>query len=372
MALSFKIPYWYDLHTHLRQDEILPVVINSHINAKCAGLLAMPNTVPPVAKLFQSDNEPYMSIEEYQDIILMHTKDQIEYLITPLYLTKKTTPELIIKGVHTGLLKACKFYPPFGTTNADHGCEIDFFIENGVFKEMEKQGVILCIHGEESNLSTQEYFDKNKNAEEIFYKHSMQKLHRLFPNLKIVCEHLTTEVAVEFVKGANNNVAATITPQHLLYTIADLIKGFKYHLYCLPLLKFENDRDALRSAVTSLNNTKFFAGTDSAPHIHKVTECGCAAGCFTAEVAPQMYLEAFEKAGLNMEDEQSQEIFKRFLCINGAQFYNLPISKKQFTVTKIPSRIDTIKYKNGSLVPLPVGLNSNHESSPTTLNWSID
>jgi dihydroorotase len=372
MALSFQIPYWYDLHTHLRQDEILPIVIHSHIKAKCAGLLAMPNTVPPVAKLFKSDDDDYMSIEEYQELILEHTKDKIEHLITPLYLTKDTTPELIIKGATTGILKACKFYPPFGTTNADHGREVDFFIENGVFREMEKQGVILCIHGEESKLSTQEYFDKNKNAEEIFYKNNMVKLHRLFPNLKIVCEHLTTEVAVEFVKGANNNVAATITPQHLLYTIADLVKGFKYHLYCLPLLKFENDREALRLAATSRNNTKFFAGTDSAPHFHKVTECGCAAGCFTAEVAPQMYLEAFEMAGLNMEDKQAQEIFENFLCTNGANFYSLPISKKQFTVTKRSSSVDIIKYKDGTLVPLPVGLNNNHKSSPTTLSWSID
>ena len=371
MSLSFNLPYWYDLHTHLRQDEILPHVINSHIKAKCNGVLAMPNTVPPVGKIYKKDSENYISLEEYISNISEYSNGKLEHIIVPLYLTKNTTIDMIQQGVNSKLLKACKYYPPFGTTNADFGCNIEHFIHNGVLKEMEKQGVVLCIHGEEVGISNTDYFDKNRNAEEIFYKEIMPLIIKKFPNLKIVCEHITTEVAVEFVYNSNKNVSASITPQHLLYTVADLLRGCKYHLYCLPLLKFESDRDALRKAVTSEHNFKFFAGTDSAPHFRKVTECGCAAGCFTAEVAPQMYLDAFEQSGLDFTYAKNRLIFENFLCRNGAIFYNLPISRKSFTVIKKPSKVDIISFKGGQLTPLPVGLNNNHNNEPTMLNWSI-
>ena len=102
----------------------------------------------------------------------------------------------------------------------------------------------------------------------------------------MVGEHVTTKVAVDFIKQAPDTVAGSITPQHLLFTVGHLLQGLKYHLYCLPLLKYEEDRAALRGVVTDPTNTKFFAGTDSAPHTEKVTECGCAAGCYTGGIAP--------------------------------------------------------------------------------------
>jgi dihydroorotase len=156
-----------------------------------------------------------------------------------------------------------------------------------------------------------------------------------------------------------------VTPQHLIYTIGHLLQGLKYHLYCLPLLKFAEDRDALRHAVTSTNNTKFFAGTDSAAHTKKATACGCAAGCFTGGVAPQLYAQAFELAGLDLSTAQNQTIFEAFLCTNGPAFYGLKPSRETFTLTKTPQKVSLLETSDGPITPLPIGMGEE------TVFWSL-
>ncbi len=351
------LPKWYDLHTHFRQGEAVSDYIADHLAMGCVGALAMPNTKPPVAVVFEQDENSYWSIERYRRDLMAAGADGFDALITPLYLTKDTTPEMIEKGAESGLLQACKAYPPHGTTGAEFGIPISDFIENGVFAAMERAGVVLCVHGEEHGLEAARYFDREENAEEIFYTERMPRVREAFPNLKIVCEHVTTKVAVDFVKGAGAHTGATITPQHLLYTVGDLIQGLKYHLFCLPVLKHVQDRDALRMAVLDEGNTQFFAGTDSAPHAEKVTECGCAAGCYTGGIAPQLYAQAFEEAGGDVE----APAFRWFLCENGPKFYELDVSNEMFTLVKQEAEIvQTCVAK-----PLPIGLGQ------STLPWSI-
>ncbi len=362
---SFDIPKWYDLHTHFRQGEVLSAYIKAHLDMGCAGALAMPNTKPPTAAIFEANEGKYWSIERYRRDLLNAGADKFGELIIPLYLTKDTSINMIQSGAKSGHLKACKYYPPHGTTGAEFGAPLSEYIENGVLKAMEDEGVILCIHGEQHALGPDKYFDRNTNAEELFYQEDMPQLRDKFPNLKIVCEHITTKIAVDFVEESNANIVATITPQHLLYTIGDLIQGLKYHLYCLPVLKHCEDRAALQKAATSTQNTKFFAGTDSAPHAVKATECGCAAGCFTGGIAPQLYAMSFELAGLDLANASSQEIFKNFLCLNGANFYNLPIPQETFTLVKQPSKLEPLQTPNGEIIPLPLGLGLK------TLPWSI-
>ncbi|MDC0534582.1 hypothetical protein OAO18_02095 [Francisellaceae bacterium] len=371
MSIEITLPKWYDLHTHLRQDALLPAVINDQIKAGCAGVLAMPNTKPPVAKIHENSPLPYWSIESYFQSIINNGGDCFDQIIVPLYLTKDTTPVMIETGAKSGLLKACKYYPPHGTTNSEHGCGFDHFVQNGVFHAMQTHGIVLCVHGEQSGIDSAHYFGRETNAEEAFYKNEMPTLHEQLPNLKIVCEHLTTKIATDFVLNANENVAATVTPQHLLFNIADLLQGLKYHLYCLPLLKFEQDRLALLDAVTSAGNTKFFAGTDSAPHTTKATACGCAAGCYSAPIAPQLYIKAFEGAGLNMSELKNQKIFKKFLCELGPQFYHFPVSKETFTLIKERESLEITKTQLGDLIPLLIGLNPAHEANGTELDWKI-
>ena len=130
----------------------------------------------------------------------------------------------------------------------------------------------------------------------------------------------------------------------MLYTIGDLLQGLKYQLYCLPLLKFEEDRASLREAITNPNNQQFFAGTDSAPHTKKMTACGCAAGCYTAAIGPQLYAQAFELAGKNLNLGENQKLFKRFLCELGPQFYQITPSAETFILRRSTNQPTETKH----------------------------
>lgn len=368
--MRLELPKWYDLHAHFRQDDLVGPLIDDHLKMGCVGILAMPNTQPPVAKIHKNDASSATSIEHYLTILQNAGGDKFDDIIVPLYLTSEITPAQIKEGAKSDILCAAKYYPPHGTTGAQHGAPLETYIENGVFKAMEEAGIVLCIHGEEHNLPGEKYFGRTENAEEIFYKTRMRALIKKFPKLKIVCEHVTTKIAVDFVKSAPANVAATITPQHLVYTMGDLLKGLKYHLYCLPLVKFDEDRAALREAATSENNQKFFAGTDSAPHTQKMTECGCAAGCYTGGIAPQLYAEAFELAGIDLGKPKGLKAFRQFLCTNGPEFYGLPVSSEKFTLEKKPQKIVPLKIGTESIIPLPLGMCARPETE-TTIPWSI-
>ena len=366
MTTSFTLPYWYDLHAHFRQDATVLATVADHVRMGCAGALAMPNTKPPVAKVFKGDNSlEYISVEEYRDTLIRAAGGAFDEVIVPLYITRDTTPDMILKGAESGLLRAAKYYPPHGTTGADFGAPFDIYCENGVFAAMQEAGVTLCIHGEEHGLASHRYFDRGENAEEIFYGEKMPRLLDAFPDLRIVGEHLTTAVGVRFIKAAPEHVKATVTPQHLIYTVGDLLQGLKYHLYCLPLVKFDADRDALRRAVTASDNTKFFAGTDSAPHTKKVTECGCAAGCYTGGIAPQLYAEAFELAGIDLDTVDGQEIFKKFLCTIGQDYYDLPEPDKTFTLTRGTETVAPLIVEGQTIIPLTVGMDE-------TLKWRLE
>ena len=361
--MKFTLPQWYDLHAHFRQEEpsgnVMADYIKAHLDMGCAGVLAMPNTKPPISRISGANTKDYWTIENY--LTLMHKAggDQFTDIIVPLYLTQETSDKMIIKGAQSGGLRACKYYPPHGTTNADFGAPLETYMNNGVFAAMEETGIILNIHGEEHGLNGEQYFGQEGNAEDYFYRERMPQLVQKFPNLKIVCEHITTKTAADFVTQANDNVAATITPQHLLYTVADLLQGLKYHLYCLPLVKFEKDRQALLSAAISENNAKFFAGTDSAPQTPKATNCGCAAGCFTGGIAPQLYARAFDLNENNIEN------FKNFLCLNGPHFYGLPEVNEIFTLEKKQSSVKPLKTANGTVMPLSLGMGSD------SLEWTL-
>jgi dihydroorotase len=359
------LPKWYDLHTHLRQEGLLAPIIQSQLDMACCGLLAMPNTRPPVAKVRKDDPLPYTSLEEYRDAVMAAGGDQFDDIIFPLYLTKDTTPAMIEDGAKSGLLRAVKYYPPHGTTGSNFSYPLINLLETDVIKALEANNVTMCIHGEEHGLDGAEYLSRDTSAEEFFYRERMPVLLDRFPDLKIVGEHATTKVAVDLIKQAGDNIAASITPQHLIYTIGHLMQGLPYHLYSLPVLKFAEDRAALREAALDPNNTKFFAGTDSAAHTTKATECGCAAGCFVGGIAPQLYAEAFELAGANLDDIANQKIFENFLCRVGPNFHGLPLSTETFTLSRTPQTIEKIPTPEGDIIPLPVGLGD------PTIPWSI-
>lgn len=370
--VHFSVPRWYDLHAHFRQGKLLAPLLAAHHAMGCCGVLAMPNTKPPVAKVFNDDPLDYWSIEGHLQDLQQAGGDMFDDIIVPLYLTRDTTPEMIAAGAEAGLLRACKYYPPHGTTGAEFGFAFQEFVDNGVFAALAEHDVVLCVHGESHGVTGEAFFGRQTNAEEQFYREDMPALVERLPDLRVVAEHVTTKVAVEFVQQAGEQVAATITPQHLLYNVGQLLQNLKYHLYCLPLVKFEEDRNALCAAATAVNNTQFFAGTDSAPHAVKVTECGCAAGCYTGGIAPQLYAEAFEAEGYDLGSVDNQAIFRRFLVENGARFYRLPISNQHVVLRRQRSEVGPLQTPVGDITPLPAGIGPDCRNGRGYLNWTLE
>jgi dihydroorotase len=354
--MRLELPKWFDLHTHFRQGPAMPAYVKAHLEMGCAGVLAMPNTQPPVARVTGDSSDSCWTIEKYLSDLKAAGADAFQDVIVPLYLTRETTPKMIEDGAQSGLLKACKYYPPHGTTNSEHGLPMSELLDGEVFGAMAENGISLCIHGEQHALSGEDYLAANRNAEAIFYRETMPRVLDSNPNLRVVCEHITTADAAEFVLAAGDRVAATVTPQHLLYTIGHLIQGLKYHLYCLPVVKFDDDRAALRDAVTKAGQRQFFAGTDSAPHTTKAIECGCAAGCFTGGCAPQLYAMAFEAADVDLGDAAGRDAFERFLCLNGPDYYDLNPAQETFVLTKEVSESKPLDTPAGPVVPLPAGV----------------
>ena len=354
--MRVELPRWQDLHAHFRQGPSMAAYVRAHLAMHCCGVVAMPNTRPPVTRVLEGSGGENWSIEGYRRSLLQAGADAFDSVIVPLYLSRLTTPRMIEEGASSGLLVACKYYPPHGTTHADHGLPMDHWLGGDVLRQMEETGTVLCVHGEEHGLSAERWFDGRTNAESRFYSGIMPRLRDRHPRLRIVCEHLTTRTAVDFVRQAGPGTAATVTPQHLLYTLGHLLRGLRHSLYCLPVVKFVEDRLALRRAVTAKGQSRFFAGTDSAPHADKTTPCGCAAGCFTGGVAAAMYATAFECAGCDLALPQGRAALERFLCRNGPEFYRLPVARRTFALVREPRMPAPLATPEGPVIPLPLGM----------------
>ena len=245
----------------------------------------MPNLKPPVTTT--------AAAAAYRARILaaLPAGAAFEPLMT-LYLTDNTTAEEIAAAKASGFVHAVKYYPAGATTNSDSGVTSLDRVQRAL-AAMEKHGVVLCLHGEVTDPDV-DMFDR----ERVFVDTLLQRIVREFPGLKVVLEHITTREAAAFVRDSPSSIAATITPQHLLWSRNALfVGGLRPHYYCLPILKRETHRQALVAAATS-GNPRFFLGTDSAPHARHTKEnaCGCA-GCYSAPVALELYAEAFEDAG---------------------------------------------------------------------------
>lgn len=375
---TLNMPYWADLHAHFRQGPIVPPLIEQHAAMGCRVILAMPNTKPPVGRVLdngEGSDLNYWSIEAYRDFLLRNGAEVFDEVIVPLYITRDTTPRMITEGAKRGVLRAAKYYPPHGTTNSDHGIPMDDLLRGDVLRALADNNVVLCIHGEQHGVSGEAWFGRDGNAEATFYREVMPRVIDHCDHLRIVGEHITTAKAVRLITAAPERVAATITPQHLKYVVGDLAQAMKLHLYCMPLVKFAADVDALRFAVTDPRNRKFFAGTDSAPHpkLAKLTDCGCAAGCYTGGIAPQLYAAAFEDTGFNLLDNPDDaEAFYRFMAWNGPDFYGIPRSGRTFKLVKEPSTIGPLAVPGGEVVPLPVGLLPDSPDRVATLPWRVE
>ena len=324
-----------DWHLHLRDGDALKTVL-PYTARQFARAIVMPNLKPPVRTVAEA--------EAYRDRILaaLPAGQTFEPLMT-LYLTDNTRPEEILAAKASSFVKAVKYYPAGATMNSDFGVT-DIRKCDRVFEAMQEADLPLLLHGEVTHAAV-DIFDREK----VFIETHLKPLRQRFPKLRIVLEHITTAEAVDYVQETDR-IAATITPQHLLYSRTALFQGgLRPHYYCLPILKRETHRQALVEAATS-GNPKFFLGTDSAPHPRhsKESDCGCA-GCFSALHALELYAEAFEAA-------DALDKLEAFASFYGPDFYHLPRNTDSITLTKTPWRIpDELPFGESGLVPLRAG-----------------
>ncbi|WP_188665791.1 dihydroorotase [Arenimonas soli] len=303
-----------DWHLHLRDGDMLARVLPDTAR-QFARAIVMPNLAPPVTTVALAG--------AYRDRILaaLPAGMVFEPLMT-LYLTERTSPQDIAEAKASGFVHAVKWYPAGATTNSDAGVSN---IERcaDTLQAMQDHDLPLLVHGEVTDPGV-DVFDR----EAVFIENLLKPLLQRFPKLRVVLEHITTRQAAEFIATAPANVAATITPHHLLMNRNALFTGgLRPHHYCLPVLKREEHRLALVAAATG-GSPKFFLGTDSAPHTRgaKESACGCA-GMYSAHAALELYAEVFEVEG-------ALDKLEAFASFHGPDFYRLPRNTGRITLVR--------------------------------------
>ena len=306
-----------DWHVHLRDGAMLGAVA-PYTARQFARAIIMPNLVPPVTTAAAAAG--------YRQRIAAAAGPGFTPLMTA-YLTDDIAPDEIESGHREDIWVAAKLYPAGATTNSASGVT-DVRNIHAVLERMEKIGVVLCVHGEVTDPEV-DIFDR----EAVFIDRVLGGIVRSFPGLRIVFEHVTTRDAVQFVEASGANIAATVTPHHLIINRNALFAGgLRPHAYCLPVAKREEHRLAVRKAATS-GSAKFFLGTDSAPHARGAKESGCGcAGIFNAPFALESYATVFEEDG-------ALDRLEGFASEHGARFYGLPLNDGEVTLERVESAV---------------------------------
>jgi dihydroorotase len=335
-----------DWHVHLRDGEVLnhTVLASAHIFARA---MLMPNLKPPITTVAEALAYQNRVLKALQGSTSTHlNKRNSTFMpLMSLYLTDSTPPTEVERVKESGVVLAFKLYPAGATTNSASGVT-NLKKIYPTLAMMERLGIYLQVHGEVTDPQS-DVFDR----ENLFIDQVLIPLRKDFPELKVVFEHITTKAAAQYVSAAEGFIAATITPQHLLENRNAIFRGgIRPHYYCLPILKREEDRQALLKAATS-GNPRFFLGTDSAPHEKNTKEnaCGCA-GCFTAPHAMALYATAFEQ--VNLLDK-----LENFTSVFGAQFYHQPLNSTKIRLERTPINIpDVYPLGSGYVVPFWNGI----------------
>jgi dihydroorotase len=333
-----------DWHLHLRDDEAMASVVK-HTAERFARAIVMPNLKPPVTMTS-------MAIEYRQRILdALPASSDFMPLMT-LYMTDRLTPDEVVRAKQSGIVHGIKLYPAGATTNSDAGVTN---IRNlyPVLETMQREGLPLLIHAEVTDQLV-DIFDREK----VFIDRHLSPLRHDFPELAMVFEHVTTRDAVAFVRECAGPMGATITVQHLMFNRNHMLAGrIRPHYYCLPILKRESHQAALIEAATS-GDSKFFLGTDSAPHPQHAKECACGcAGCYTAHAAIELYAEVFEQA-------DALDKLEGFASRHGADFYGLPYNRKQIRLRKTDWDVpESYGFGKDRVVPLRSG---------QTIHWQLD
>jgi dihydroorotase len=303
-----------DWHLHVRDGAMLKASLP--FTARHFGrAIIMPNLLPPVLTVKEA-------IAYRQRILAARPEGATFIPLMTCYLTDGTDPDEVELGFREKVFTAVKLYPANATTNSAYGVT-DLRKTRRVFERLEKIGMPLLIHGEEVDPSV-DVFDR----EAVFIERRLQPLIKDLPGLKVVLEHLSSKIAVDFVRSAAPQVGGTITPYHLMLNRTDWLGwGLKPYMYCMPVIKTEADRRALVEAATS-GDPCFFLGTDSAPHpVTKKLAVTGAAGLFNSPVAIESYARVFAEAG-------KLDRLEGFACLHGPRHYGLEPNQETITLER--------------------------------------
>lgn len=324
---TIEIPRPDDWHLHLRDGAMLEGVL-PHTARHFGRAIIMPNLVPPVVTSKDA--------EAYRGRIMKALPAGMDFTpVMTLYLTETTEAADVAHAYRSGIARAVKLYPAGATTNS-HGGVRNLETVMPVLETMADIGMVLCIHGEVTDPAV-DIFDR----EAVFIDTVLDPLRKRLPELKITLEHVTTSNGIDYIRGADRNLAGSITTHHLMINRnAILVGGIKPHYYCLPIAKRECHRLALRQAATS-GDRRFFLGTDSAPHIDPLKECACGcAGVFTAINTMSCLAQVFE-------DEGALDRLGDFASRNGPAWYGLPVNEATMRLVRrdepvrFPDKIET-------------------------------
>lgn len=334
---SFEIQSPLDMHLHLRDGEMLKLV-GPLTSETFSGALVMPNLVPPVTT-------KEAVLEYKQRINEACGDDKFEAYMT-LFFQNDYSYEFL-QSVKDDII-GIKLYPAGITTNSQTGVSsMDVEVLRPTLQIMSELEIPLCVHGETNGF----VMDREKEFMPIY-----ESIAKAFPDLKIIMEHITTKEAVQLLEKYKN-LYATVTLHHLLITLDDVAGGMlNPHLFCKPIAKRPEDRDALLNAALKAH-PKLMFGSDSAPHPkHKKECCGCAAGVFTSPIALQVLTQLFE-------ENDSLDNLNAFVSLNAIKIYKLNPVKKTIKLEKknfiVPA---SYNYKGENVVPMYSG---------EVLNWTI-
>lgn len=333
-----------DWHVHFREGELLKLIVpeTSKIYNRA---IVMPNLKSPITTIKQ--------VKKYKKEILKNSTNHEFLPLMTFYLTENLNVNELLNAFKNDFIFAAKLYPSGVTTNSSKGVKNIEKVFH-ILEKMSEYKIPLLIHGEVNDKRV-DIFER----ERVFIETVLLTITKNFPNLKITLEHITSKYAVEFVKNSSFSIKASITPHHLILNRTDLLEHkIKPHYYCLPILKKETDRKTLVDAATS-GNSKFFLGTDSAPHQlnDKENECGCA-GVFNTINSLQMIAQIFD-------DEDKLNNLESFVSINGPNHYSIPLNKSKITLKKISQPLNFDKYLENDIFKIRIF------NPPFPIYWDI-
>ena len=333
-TITIKSPF--DMHLHLRDNDMLKLVAPL-TSQTFSGAIIMPNLVPPI-----TTKEALLSYK--QRIMDSITQKDFNPMMTLFF---KPYSKEFLEDIKEHI-SAIKLYPAGITTNSEGGVEsIDTKALAPTLNAMANLNIPLCIHGETNGF----VMDRESEFMTVY-----EELAIAFPKLKIIMEHITTKDAVDMVQKYDN-LYATITLHHLLITLDDVAGGMlNPHLFCKPIAKRYEDRDALQKIALS-GHPKIMFGSDSAPHPkHAKENCGCAAGVFTSPIALQVLAQLFD-------ENNALDNLQNFVSNNACKIYNINPSKNTIVLEKKDFIVvDSYNDYKETVIPMYAG---------ETISWSI-